>query len=60
MDQNWKEIYIAAKQLKDCGGNYLEVRPTFQRTGAAMGGAIGAVARNVDTPRWRSRTPRRI
>jgi len=29
MDQNWKEIYAAAKLVKDAGGNYLEVRPTF-------------------------------
>jgi MoaA/NifB/PqqE/SkfB family radical SAM enzyme len=29
MDQNWKEIYVAAKQVKDAGANYLEVRPTF-------------------------------
>lgn len=29
MDQNWKEIYAAAKHVKDAGGNYLEVRPTF-------------------------------
>jgi len=29
MDQNWKEIYQAAKLVRDHGGNYLEVRPTF-------------------------------
>lgn len=29
MDQNWKEIYAAAKAVKDHGGDYLEVRPTF-------------------------------
>lgn len=29
MDQNWKEVYLAAKQVKDAGANYLEVRPTF-------------------------------
>ena len=29
MDQNWKEIYLAAKNLKDHGGDYLEVRPTY-------------------------------
>lgn len=29
MAQNWKEIYAAAKQVKDAGANYLEVRPTY-------------------------------
>jgi cyclic pyranopterin phosphate synthase len=29
MDQNWKEIYQAAKNVKDHGGDYLEVRPTY-------------------------------
>lgn len=29
MDQNFKEIYKAAKDVRDAGGNYLEVRPTF-------------------------------
>lgn len=29
MDQNWKEIYAAAKLVKDAGGNYLEVRPVY-------------------------------
>jgi MoaA/NifB/PqqE/SkfB family radical SAM enzyme len=29
MDQNYKEIYKAAKDVKDAGANYLEVRPTF-------------------------------
>lgn len=29
MDQNWREIYQAAKNVKDHGGDYLEVRPTF-------------------------------
>ncbi len=29
MDQNFKEIYKAAKDVKDAGANYLEVRPTF-------------------------------
>lgn len=29
MDQNFKELYRAAKLVKDLGGNYLEVRPTY-------------------------------
>lgn len=29
MDQNFKEIYKAAKDVRDAGANYLEVRPTF-------------------------------
>lgn len=29
MDQNFKEVYKAAKDVRDAGGNYLEVRPTF-------------------------------
>jgi MoaA/NifB/PqqE/SkfB family radical SAM enzyme len=29
MDQNWREIYQAAKHVKDHGGDYLEVRPTY-------------------------------
>lgn len=29
MDQNLKEIYKAAKDVRDAGGDYLEVRPTF-------------------------------
>lgn len=29
MDQNWREIYLAGKQLKDHGGDYLELRPTY-------------------------------
>jgi cyclic pyranopterin phosphate synthase len=29
MDENWKEIYLAARQVKEAGGDYLEVRPTF-------------------------------
>lgn len=29
MDQNFKEIYKAAKDVKAAGANYLEVRPTF-------------------------------
>lgn len=29
MDQNFKELYQAAKIVKEAGGNYLEVRPTF-------------------------------
>jgi MoaA/NifB/PqqE/SkfB family radical SAM enzyme len=29
MDQNWREIYAAAKLVTEAGGNYLEVRPTF-------------------------------
>src|SRR5262245_27882610 len=29
MDANWKEIYKAAKDVRDHGGNYLEVRPTY-------------------------------
>lgn len=29
MDGNLKEIYKAAKDVRDAGGNYLEVRPTF-------------------------------
>lgn len=29
MDDNLKEIYKAAKDVRDAGGNYLEVRPTF-------------------------------
>src|SRR6185436_2780554 len=29
MDQNWKEVYAAAKAVKDAGGNYLEVRPVY-------------------------------
>lgn len=29
MDQNFKEVYKAAKDVKDNGGSYLEVRPTF-------------------------------
>lgn len=29
MDQNWRELYQAAKNVKDHGGDYLEVRPTY-------------------------------
>lgn len=29
MDQNFKEVYKAAKDVRDAGANYLEVRPTF-------------------------------
>ena len=29
MKANWKEIYQAAQQVKEHGGNYLEVRPTY-------------------------------
>jgi cyclic pyranopterin phosphate synthase len=29
MDRNLKEIYKAAKDVRDAGANYLEVRPTF-------------------------------
>jgi MoaA/NifB/PqqE/SkfB family radical SAM enzyme len=29
MDQNFKEIYAAAKDVRAVGANYLEVRPTF-------------------------------
>lgn len=29
MDENIKEIYKAAKDVRDAGANYLEVRPTF-------------------------------
>lgn len=29
MDQNFKEIYKAARDVRDAGANYLEVRPTF-------------------------------
>ena len=29
MDQNFKELYKAAKDVRDAGANYLEVRPTF-------------------------------
>lgn len=29
MDQNFKEVYKAAKDVRDAGVNYLEVRPTF-------------------------------
>jgi MoaA/NifB/PqqE/SkfB family radical SAM enzyme len=29
MDQNWRELYQGAKNVKDHGGDYLEVRPTY-------------------------------
>jgi len=29
MDENFKEVYKAAKDVRDAGGSYLEVRPTF-------------------------------
>lgn len=29
MDENWRELYQGAKNVKDHGGDYLEVRPTY-------------------------------
>jgi radical SAM protein with 4Fe4S-binding SPASM domain len=45
MDQNLKEIYKAAKDVRDAGGDYLEVRPTFptEWRGDGWGNALSDV-----------------
>lgn len=48
MDQNWKEIYLAAKQVKDAGANYLEVRPTFPTDWRGDGWGNALSPANVD------------
>jgi MoaA/NifB/PqqE/SkfB family radical SAM enzyme len=48
MDQNWKEIYAAAKAVKDAGGNYLEVRPTFPTDWRGDGWGQALRVGNVD------------
>jgi MoaA/NifB/PqqE/SkfB family radical SAM enzyme len=48
MDQNWKEIYAAAKAVKDAGGNYLEVRPTFPTDWRGDGWGNALSPENVD------------
>lgn len=48
MDQNWKEIYAAAKLVKDAGGNYLEVRPTFPTDWRGDGWGSALSPENID------------
>lgn len=49
MDQNWKEVYAAAKAVKDAGANYLEVRPTFPTEWRGDGWGSALSEANVDT-----------
>ena len=48
MDENWKEIYLAAKHVKDAGGNYLEIRPTFPTDWRGDGWGQALSDANVD------------
>lgn len=48
MDQNWKEIYAGAKSVKDAGGNYLEVRPTFPTDWRGDGWGNALSPENID------------
>lgn len=51
MDQNWKEIYQGAKNVKDHGGDYLEVRPTYPTDwrGDGWGNALSEQNRDAVT-----------
>lgn len=51
-DCNVDEIEVAAKQVKRCGGNYLEVRPVFA-TEWRGGGFTGVLSdKNVERAQW--------
>lgn len=51
MDQNWKELYQAAKNVKDHGGDYLEVRPTYPTDWRGDGWGHALAPENYDALR---------
>lgn len=48
MDENWREIYAGARDAKEHGANYLEVRPTFPTDWRGDGWGHALAPENVD------------